>query len=101
MQFTTARQLEIIAAIQALSAAVTETETHDDLVAQLAAVTAERDAALAQLAAMTSERDAALAQVVDLQQRLSSIAAEVQVLTAADAQEDAARASILAKAQGG
>lgn len=101
MQFTTSRQAEIISGIAALSALVSETETHEDLLAQISALTAERDAALAQNAVLTAERDAALAQVAELQGRLSSIVADIQALSAADAQEDAARAAILAKAQGG
>lgn len=100
MQFTTTRQSEIIASIEAISAAVRDTETQDSLLAQLATVTAERDAALAQNAVLIAERDTALAEKASLQARLDSIVADVQALSAADAQEDERRAAILAKAQG-
>lgn len=101
MQFTAARQSEILAQIVAVSTLVTETETHDDLIAQLEAVTAERDAALLQVTQITAERDAALAEKAALQTRLDEIVAEVQALNVADAAEDDARARILSKAQGG
>lgn len=86
MEFTAQRQAEILSAIDAVSALVTDTTTQDTLLAQIAQLTAERDSAVAQVAA--------------LQARLDGIAADVAALNAADAQEDAARAAILAKAQG-
>lgn len=86
MEFTAQRQSEILSAIDAVAALVTETTTQDTLTAQIAQLTAERDAALAQAA--------------ELQTRLTGIVADIQALNAADAQEDAARAAILAKAQG-
>jgi len=101
MEFTAARQAEILSAISAVATMVTESAPHDDLLAQLAGVTAERDSALQQVATLTAERDAALSEKAALQSRLDAIVADIQALSAADAQEDAARAAILAKAQGG
>lgn len=86
MEFTAQRQSEILSAIDAVAALVTETTTQDTLTAQILQLTAERDAALAQAA--------------ELQTRLTGIVADIQALNAADAQEDAARSAILAKAQG-
>lgn len=101
MDFTAARQAEILSAIAAVTTMVTESTPHDTMLEQLATVTSERDAALVQVVALTAERDAALADKAALQARLDSIVADIQALSAADAQEDAARAAILAKAQGG
>lgn len=115
MQFTTGRQAEILAGLDAVAALITDTTTHEDLLAQIATLTGERDFALSrvasvvierdnalsQLATATSERDAAIAARDALQVRLDSIVQDVQALTAADAHEDAARAEILRKAQGG
>ena len=100
MDFTAARQAEILSAISNVSALVSDSTPHDSLLEQLATVTAERDTALQQVATLTAERDAALAEKAALQSRLDSIVADIQALSAADAQEDAAREAILAKAQG-
>lgn len=100
MSFTAERQAEILAQISAVTALINATEPMDGLLAQLANVTAERDSALQQVATLTAERDAALADKAALQARLDAIAADIQALSSADAQEDAMRAAILAKAQG-
>lgn len=100
MQFDQAQRSAILAQIATISALVSETQTQEDLIAQISTLTAERDAALSELATVKAERDAAIAEKAALQTRLDGIIADIQALNAADAQEDAARAAILAKAQG-